>query len=141
MARCRCQLRRVIEGEIVIHQKRLAGFHDELAVLHPDAAGRVGALFGALYPGLVFAPAENIFGVGEGGHPALIHRPGVSAAMIDMKIGAKDVINIGECQPVGGEPIGPGPPGEIMRRPVAFVLAEAGVDQDGVVRCPYNVVW
>ena len=58
--------------------------------------------------------------------------------MIDMKIGAKDVIDIGECQPVGGEPVEPGLLGEIMRRP--FVLAEAGVDQDGVVRYPYNVV-
>ena len=66
-----------------------------------------------------------------------IHQPGVSAAMIDMKMGAKDVIDIGECQPVGGEPVEPGLLGEIMRRP--FVFAEAGVDQDGVVRCPYNV--
>ena len=131
--RCQCQAHRVIEGEVVIHQKRLAGFHDELAVLRPDAAGRVGALLGALYPGLVYAPAEIVFGVGEDGHQALIHQPGFSAAMIDMMMGEKDVIDIGECQPVGGEPIEPG-------LPVAFVLAEAGVDQDGLVRYSYNVV-
>jgi len=32
--------------------------------------------------------------------------------MIDMMMGEKDLIDIGECQPVGGEPIEPGLPGE-----------------------------
>ena len=124
----------VVQREIVVDQQGLPGGDHGFAIVAPDIARRLRAARRRLLPRRVFALVEDVFRLREGRHPAAVHQARVPAAMVDMQVGAEDVVDILEAQPLGGEAVQPGLLRKIHRRRVALVLAGAGIDQDGVLR-------
>ncbi len=51
--------------------------------------------------------------------------------MVEMQMGAKDVGDVLKAQARGAETVEPGLLGEVVGSRIAFVLAGAGIDQDG----------
>ncbi len=127
----------VVELKVVIDQQRLSGSNDRLAIIRPDiaaAAGTVAALARFFFPGGIFAFVEDVLRIRKCRHPAAITQHRVPAGMVDVKVGAEHVIDVFELQPFGMEAVEPRLLRKIHRRWIAFVLAGAGIDQDGVLR-------
>ena len=134
MAGRRDQPDMVVQRDVGPHHLRLAGGDDRQHAVLEDLVRRLGVLG---LPVGVFLLAEDVFGLGEGRHPAAILQPGVPAHVVHMHVGAHDVVDVvhrgaGRRQvPLPGVgrlhvPEGPGRP--------RLVVADAGIDQDGVVR-------
>ena len=124
----------IVECIVIINQQRLAGGDDWLAVVTPDIARGLFFLLGGLLPGSVFLLVEHVFGVREGRDPTAIAEHRVPAAMIDVQVGAEDVVDFFELQSGGLELVEIALLGEVHWRGVAFILTGAGVHQDRVVR-------
>ncbi len=83
------------------------------------------------------ALAEDVSRLGEGRHPAAVLQPGVPADMVDVQVGAHDVVDI--LDPECRSPPGCVPrcrPSSVPERPgrARLVVADAAIHQDGVVR-------
>ena len=131
----------VLDGEqrvglmVALDHYRLAGFDDrqhrivERAVI--DLAFALGGPF--RFPVRVFALGEEVLRVGEGRHPAAVLEFGVPAHVIDMQMGAHHEVDRLRRTAAGPQSIEEGRvelvPTWIVPR---LVVAEAGVDQDGV---------
>src|SRR4029077_19103517 len=110
MARRRREPERVVEGEIVVDEQSLTGRDHRLAVEPPNIAATPGSRFTALgrfLPGGVFAFVKDVFRLREGRHPAAVAQPRVPAAVVDVQMRAKDVVDVLETQALGGETIQP----------------------------------
>ena len=80
---------------------------------------------------------EQVFRIGECRHPAAVLEPGIPADMVAVQVGAHDVVDVGDGEPGGGEvaliAVARHAMPERPLRPL-LVIADAGVDQDGVGR-------
>ena len=89
------------------------------------------------FPEGVFLGAEDVFRLGEGRHPAAILQPGVPPDMIDMQMRAHHVVDLFHRNAGGGEVLLPDIGGFLVPegpRRAVLVVADAGIDQDVMVR-------
>ena len=125
----------VVEGEVHVDQDALTRLHHRDDVL----LEAVAPFFGGV---VVLPPREHVASVGEGGHPSAIDEVCVPTRVVQVKVGAENVIDLFRVDSHGGEVFEPGRiaalvPGFV---PVGrFVVADARVDQDGVVARPHQV--
>ena len=119
---------------------RLAADDRQHRVGDPGMARRIGLLL--LGPVRQLAVGEQVLGLREGRHPAAVVEPGVPADMIDVQVRAHDVVDVVHAEPGGGEVLlvavarhhVPDRPGRTR-----LVVADAGVDQDVVMRRAHDV--
>ena len=127
----------IVERVIVIHQKRLPCFHDGQAIVAEYRAGRIGAARVLGFPGRIFSFVKDVFRVRECRHPAAISQSGVPAGMVDMKMRAKDIVDLVVGDAEREQLVAPALLArKIERRRMTLVLAGAGVHQDRVMRRP-----
>ena len=144
-----------LDGEVV---DRVAGGGEQADVVADGvvAADEVGAMGGddgqdavghgadgglgvALGPEGELGRGEEVAGIGEGGHPAAVDAAGVPADVVGVQVGAEDDVDVLGREAGGGEGIEPEavglavPDGAVRQ---VLVVADAGVDEDGVVGGP-----
>ena len=117
------------------------GVHDrQHRVGDPGMAGRVLLLLGC--PERQLALGEEVFGFGEGRHPAPVVEPRVPADMVGVHVRAHDVVDVADaesgCRQVLLVTIARQHVPE-RARGARLVVADAAVDQDGVVRGLHDV--
>ncbi len=132
----RNELNPFVEVEIALHDLRALGRDDrQHRVGDPRHACRV--LLFALRPMLKLAVGHDVFGLGKGRHPAAVFKPRVPADVIGVQMRAHHIVDVvdGEAhtrkllfEPVAVEHVPERP------RRARLVIADAGIDQDIVVR-------
>jgi hypothetical protein len=126
---------RIVKLKIIIYQQCLASGDHRFAVVSPHIAGGRLAALRRFLPRGVFALMEHVLRIWKSRHPAAVAKHGVPAAMIDVQVRAKHIIDLVEGKPGVAESVEPRLLGEVHRRCIALVFARAGVHQDGVFRC------
>ena len=135
MPRRRRQRDRVVERIVVVDQNRLPRFHDRQAIVAKHRARRVRALGILRFPRGIFPLVEYVFRVGKRRHPAPVAQRRVPAGVVDVQMGAKDVVDLLKADAEREQFVAPAfLAGKIERRRMPLVLAGAGIDQDRVAR-------
>src|SRR5882672_2711935 len=82
---------------------------------------------------------EHVLRIRKSRHPAAVAKHGVPAAMIDVQVCAKHIVDLIEGEPGVAESVEPRLLWKVPRRCIALVFARAGVPQDRVFRRAYDV--
>src|SRR4051812_25742065 len=98
---------RVIQGEIVLHKHRLPCFDHREAVHPPHIAVREFAPCRGRLPERVLAAVKNIFRIGESRYPAAVDEPRVPATVVEVQVGAEDVVDLVKAKPEHAKAIHP----------------------------------
>src|SRR5262249_38298282 len=77
---------------------------------------------------------EHVLGLGKGRHPAAVTQHRVPAGVIDVQMSAEYIIDVFKSQAGGTKSVEPGLLWKIKRRRMAFVLARARIDENGMLR-------
>jgi hypothetical protein len=121
----------IFEREIVIDKFRLPATHDrQHAVFEGEAMqGILAALLDGV-PMVVFAPRHDVAVIRKGRHRAAVVEPRVPTDVVPVEMGAQHIIDsLGEVGKImAAQPM------ELRPLWSLFVVAEAGIDQDRVLR-------
>src|SRR5260370_20470371 len=119
MAGRRGEPQRIVELKIVVYQKCLAGRDHGLAVVSPHIARWRFAALRRFLPCGIFALMEHVFRIRKSRHPAAVAKHGVPAAMIDVQVCAKHIIDLVEAEPGVAESVEPRLLWEVHRRGIS----------------------
>ena len=121
------------------HDLGLPGFDDRQHAVTERRHGRLGVLLG---PVVELASGEDVARLRKGRHPASVFQPGVPSDMIDMQMRAHHEIDVADRKAGGLQRPHIGVVGLHVpfraQRP-RLVVADAAIDQDGVMRRLHDV--
>ncbi len=129
----------VADNVVVADDFGLPGLDDRQ---HAVAKRRHGSFCVRLGPVVELGLAEHVARLGKGRHPAAIVKPRVPADMIDMQMRAHDIVDIAHGEACCSEAadigiVGLHVPFRSLRP--RLVVADAAIDQDGVVRRLHDI--
>src|ERR1700689_4431514 len=140
----------VIELKRVVDEQSLSRLDDRPAIVAPrvpwqapleDARRRLATRADRL-PLSVLAFVKDVFRVRKRRGPPPIAKHRIPAGVVEMQMRAEDVGDVLQAQARGVEIVEPGLLGKVVRGRIAFILAGARIDQDGVPRrCTYRSGW
>jgi hypothetical protein len=139
VAGSRQDARVVADRKIIAHDLMPLGFDDRQHAIDEGRHGCRGVLLG---PVVKLAPREYVAGIRKRRYPAAIFEPRIPADVIDMQMRAHHVVDIADGKARRGEAAQKGVVGlHVPFRPLRprLVVADAAVDQDGVMRRLYDV--
>lgn len=131
MSRCWGQADIIVKGVVSIHRQNLPAFHDGQYTFLVSGCILLRRMRN-------FFPGDDVFCIGKRGYPATINQAGIPAAVITMQVGAKYIIDVYGIYSRRQQFAVPGIVGASMpvfKIVIGLVTADAGVDQNHVVRC------